>query len=320
MPKKLALDPSKEWAKRQASLNEGKIKPTVHVAVVGHVDTGKSTLVGHLLNLLQLVDAKTMRSHQKQAAAINKSSFVYAWTLDSSEEERERGVTIDTATTSFELQDTNIVILDNPGHKDFVANMIRGSCRADVGVLVVSAMHNEFHSGFEGGGQTKEHSILLRSMGIRRIIIAINKMDQVDWSEDRFKELSSLMTDYLVNQIGFKADVLHFVPVSGLKGINLVASSMLDTSDATLPDALTSWYKGQSLTGILNTCKAREMDALGPTRFFMDDAVPGGMGNATVTCTGRLLRGSLQIQQQVLLLPQRLYGIIKSTFTAHFMP
>lgn len=195
-------------------------KNAASFVVIGHVDHGKSTLMGRLLHDLKVVDQRTLDKYRKEANSIGKSSFAFAWVMDSTSEERERGVTVDIAMNHFETDKTRFTILDAPGHRDFIPNMIAGASQADFAVLVIDAGTNSFESGLKG--QTKEHALLVRSMGVQRVVVAVNKMDSAGWSEDRFVEIKQQMTAFLTTA-GFQAKNLAFVPCAGLTGENVVA-------------------------------------------------------------------------------------------------
>lgn len=137
---------------------------------------------------------------------MGKGSFAFAWVLDSTAEEREHGVTMDIAQSHFDTPHKSVTVLDAPGHRDFIPNMITGAAQADVALLVVDASTGGFESGFERGGQTREHAVLVRSLGVAQIIVAINKMDTLEWSETRFDEIASRMHDFLL-ATGFKSEV-----------------------------------------------------------------------------------------------------------------
>jgi elongation factor 1 alpha-like protein len=212
-------------------------KPNLNLVVVGHVDAGKSTLMGHLLYALGQVSERTMKKYQRDSDRLGKGSFAYAWVLDETEEERNRGITIDVALTQFETPHRMITLLDAPGHRDFVPNMISGASQADVAILVVDATKGEFETGFEYGGQTKEHSLLARGLGVSQMIIAVNKMDTVEFSQERYNFIRSQLDEFL-RSIGLQHSQIFYIPCSGLLGENLVQSSS---------EHLKTWYRGPTL-------------------------------------------------------------------------
>ncbi|KAK5982245.1 Elongation factor Tu [Trichostrongylus colubriformis] len=228
--------------KRSRRRDEGK--ELINLVVVGHVDAGKSTLMGHLLCQLGCVDQRTLHKYKQESARSGKASFAFAWVLDETEEERSRGVTMDIAKTTFETYSKRVLLLDAPGHKDFIPNMITGASQADAAILVVNSTSGEFETGFENGGQTREHAMLLRSLGVGQLVVAVNKLDTVDWSQERFQEIEAVMKAFLSKQAGFSK--VRFVPVSGLCGENLAQR---------VPDdhPLRKWYNGECLIECIGT-------------------------------------------------------------------
>src|SRR4051794_39639196 len=206
-----------------------------NIDFTGHVDHGKSTLMGRLLYDLKVVDQRSLDKLRKEAENIGKSSFALAWVMDQTSEERSRGITVDIATNHFETKRTRFTILDAPGHRDFVPNMIAGASQADFAVLVIDASTGNFESGLKG--QTKEHALLVRSMGVQRIIVAVNKMDSAEWSKDRFDEIEQQMSAFLT-AAGFQPKNVSFIPCSGLQGDNILRRSS---------EAKSSWYTGHTL-------------------------------------------------------------------------
>jgi len=196
-------------------------KPRLSVVVVGHVDAGKSTLMGHLLADLGVVSSRLVAKFAKEAREAGKASFAYAWVLDEGATERARGITVDVGVNFFETRSARFTLLDAPGHRDFVPNMIVGAAQADVAVLVVDASPGEFEAGFSAGGQTKEHAALVRNFGVTQLVVAVNKLDMAGWAQARFNAVRDELLRYLL-QIGFARDKVVFVPVAGLSGVNLV--------------------------------------------------------------------------------------------------
>ncbi|KAJ1893332.1 hypothetical protein LPJ66_005823 [Kickxella alabastrina] len=304
---------------------EQKNRETLNLVVVGHVDAGKSTLMGHLLYAMGQVNERAMRKFERDSEKIGKGSFAYAWVLDETEEERSRGVTMDIATSSFSTKNRKFTLLDAPGHRDFVPNMISGASRADVAILVVDASTGEFESGFDGNGQTREHAILIRSLGVRQLVVAVNKMDVVGWSQERYDDISGRLLEFLTG-CGYLKEDVRFAPVSGLKGVNLVRR--IDAADGeAAPSELTSWYKaaaagdsnvipgaGPCLVDLIDTFTMPERPVSKPFRLAVTDFFKGGSfssGNS-VSVSGRIAQGHVQVGEQITLVPSGATGVVKS--------
>ena len=255
--------------------------------------------MGRLLLDLKAVEQRTIDKYRREAERIGKGSFALAWVLDQGSEERERGVTIDIATNKFETERTNFTILDAPGHRDFVPNMIAGASQADFAVLVIDASTGNFESGLKG--QTKEHALLVRSMGVQKIIVAVNKMDSIQWSFDRFEEIQQQISAFL-GVAGFQSKNVSFIPCSGLNGGNIARQ-------ATDPGA--KWYTGPTLLSELETSERTTHALEKPLRLTISDMFRGAVQNP-LSISGRLDSGSLQVGDQILVMPSGEKAFIKS--------
>jgi len=281
-------------------------RPRLNLVVVGHVDAGKSTLVGHLLFKLGQINSKQMHRYEVDSQRSGKSSFKFAWAMDETDEERARGVTIDIALTKFETAHKDIVILDAPGHVDFIPAVITGAAQADAALLVVDATRGEFETGFTSGGQTREHTLLVRSLGVKSLVVVVNKMDTVDWDPHRFDDIVEQLKPFL-KQVGFnlKEDV-QFVAVSGLTGENLIdrrqESLKRGSSHPQLEGTSSQLDKCASLVEAIDCMKAPERMLDKPTRLCVTDVFRGM--SSGVHLGGKLISGKLEPKQKLLLLPQ----------------
>uniref|UniRef100_A0A8C2BGK1 G1 to S phase transition 1, like n=1 Tax=Cyprinus carpio TaxID=7962 RepID=A0A8C2BGK1_CYPCA len=198
-------------------------KEHVNVVFIGHVDAGKSTIGGQIMYLTGMVDKRTLEKYEREAKEKNRETWYLSWALDTNQEERDKGKTVEVGRAYFETEKKHFTILDAPGHKSFVPNMIGGASQADLAVLVISARKGEFETGFEKGGQTREHAMLAKTAGVKHLIVLVNKMDDptVNWSLERYEECKEKLVPFL-KKVGFnpRKDV-HFMPCSGLTGANL---------------------------------------------------------------------------------------------------
>ncbi|KAI5793373.1 elongation factor-1a [Pyronema domesticum] len=210
----------------------GKEKSHLNVVVIGHVDSGKSTTTGHLIYKCGGIDKRTIEKFEKEAAELGKGSFKYAWVLDKLKAERERGITIDIALWKFETPKYYVTVIDAPGHRDFIKNMITGTSQADCAILIIAAGTGEFEAGISKDGQTREHALLAFTLGVKQLIVAINKMDTTKWSEDRYKEIVKEVSNF-IKKVGYNPKSVAFVPISGFNGDNMIEAS------TNCP-----WYKG----------------------------------------------------------------------------
>ena len=279
-------------------------KSKINLVVIGHVDAGKSTLMGHLLHLLGYIDKKTIAKYEKDSKSIGKDSFHFAWVLDASEEERTRGVTIDVGCSYFSTPSKSVTLLDAPGHKDFIPNMISGAAQADAAILVIDSGIGEFESGFEGvgnfHGQTKEHSHLARALGITYLIVAVNKLDVINWDQARFIQIKSLLEPFL-KKSGFK-DVF-FIPISGLNGDNLTTKS---------GSSLLNWYTGASLVDLIDQIPLPGRTYTKPLRMCIMDSYKLSHGNIIgQVFSGKIEGGQLKINDKILIAPCGVSAVVK---------
>ena len=286
-------------AQQPALVADDAGKYRINVVVVGHVDAGKSTIMGHILFKLGLVPQKVIHKYEKESKANGKQSFHFAWVLDETDEERERGVTMDVAVSYFQTPTKQVTLLDCPGHRDFVSNMITGACQADSAVVVVNAVNGEFEAGFSASGQTKEHIMLLRSVGVSQLIIAVNKMDTVGYNVERFEAIKTELLEYL-KKSGFKESKIRFIPVAGLQGENLVTAE---------DEKLLSWWKGGSLIDAIDTLDPPMRLVTYPARLCVSDVMKSmSLGNAV---GGKISSGSFKIGDKVVLQPCNELATIK---------
>ena len=273
-----------------------KKKPHMNLAVIGHVDHGKSTLVGRLLLDAGAISPHVIEQFKKEAEAKGKGSFEFAWVMDSLKEERERGVTIDIAHQRFDTDKYYFTIVDCPGHRDFIKNMITGASQADAAVLVVAAPDGVM-------AQTREHVFLSRTLGLNQLIIAVNKMDASDYSEERFNEVKDEVGK-LLGMVGYKVDEIPFIPVSAFVGDNVVERG----------DNL-SWYKGPTILQSLDDLKEPEKPTQLPLRLPVQDVYTiSGVGTVPV---GRVETGVIKKGDTIIFEPAGVTGEVKSIEMHH---
>ncbi|KAL1681342.1 EF Tu GTP binding domain-containing protein [Schizophyllum commune] len=257
--------------------------------------------MGRLLYELGALDEKTRSANERGSSKVGKRSFAWAWNFDGTLEERERGITMDIATRAMATPHRQITILDAPGHKDFVPNMISGAAQADCALLVVDATTGEFESGFERGGQTREHLILVRSLGVTQVVVAVNKLDQacpslpiVNWDRDRYDDICEQLKPFLV-QTGFQPSKTSFVPVAAMQGINLANR---DDEEAA---PLKAWYDGPTLLDVLDQLDPPARDITAPLRIPIANVFKGTTSGTAVS--GRICGGIVQVGDRVRVLP-----------------
>jgi elongation factor 1-alpha len=295
----------------------GKEKGHINIVVIGHVDSGKSTTTGHLIYKCGGIDKRTIEKFEKEAQEMGKGSFKYAWVLDKLKAERERGITIDIALWKFETDKYYVTIIDAPGHRDFIKNMITGTSQADCAVLIVAAGVGEFEAGISKNGQTREHALLAFTLGVKQLIIGVNKMDSTEppYSEKRFTEISSEVANY-VKKVGYNPKSVAFVPISGWHGDNMIE-----------PSENMPWYKGwnkemkegkfsgktmfEALDAIIPPSRPSDK----PLRLPLQDVYKiGGIGTVPV---GRVETGIIKPGMVVTFAPSQLSTEVKSVEMHH---
>lgn len=296
-------------------LKEGK--QLLNYIVVGHVDAGKSTLLGHLLYQLgyfrdhELRDIKKQQETGMTSKHTRTKTSAFSWLLDLDETERSKGVTIELNYKYIETENVRMNLIDAPGHKDFVPNLIKGVAQSDSAILVVPAGKGEFESSFKPNGQTREHTLLLRYFGVRRIIVVVNKMDAADYSQARFEEIKAILQSFFKTEANFSSDAgraskptassaasaieTKFVPVSGLLGENV-------TTAASEPK-LVAWYSGPSLLSVMEDVirEGSSVEAVGsaPMRVIVTDVRKGPV------ISGQIVSGFIKPTEKVKVYPEK---------------
>jgi elongation factor 1-alpha len=283
----------------------GKEKIHINIVVIGHVDSGKSTTTGHLIYKCGGIDKRTIEKFEKDAQDMGKGSFKYAWVLDKLKAERERGITIDISLWKFETPKYYVTIIDAPGHRDFIKNMITGTSQADCAVLMIATPAGEFEAGISKNGQTREHALLAYTLGVKQMIVVLNKMDDksVNWAQARYDEIKKEVASY-IKKIGYNPDKVNFVPISGWHGDNMLEKS-----------ANLSWYKGPTLLEALDEISPPERPVNKPLRIPLQDVYKiGGIGTVPV---GRVETGVLKPNQVVTFAPAAVTTEVKSIEMHH---
>nr|BAN37850.1 elongation factor 1-alpha 1 [Entamoeba histolytica] len=257
-----------------------KEKTHINIVVIGHVDSGKSTTTGHLIYKCGGIDQRTIEKFEKESAEMGKGSFKYAWVLDNLKAERERGITIDISLWKFETSKYYFTIIDAPGHRDFIKNMITGTSQADVAILIVAAGTGEFEAGISKNGQTREHILLSYTLGAKQMIVGVNKMDAIQYKQERYEEIKKEISAFL-KKTGYNPDKIPFVPISGFQGDNMIE-----------PSTNMPWYKGPTLIGALDSVTPPERPVDKPLRLPLQDVYKiSGIGTVPV---GRVETGILK--------------------------
>merc|ERR1712188_72827 len=306
--------------------DDGKVKKEdkfhINIVVIGHVDSGKSTSTGHMIYKCGGIDKRVIEKFEKEAQEMGKGSFKYAWVLDKLKAERERGITIDIQLMNFGTKKYYVTIIDAPGHRDFIKNMITGTSQADCAVLIVASSTGEFVAGISKNGQTREHALLAYTLGVKQMIVGINKIDNTEppYSEKRFGEIQKEVQSY-VKKVGYNPKAVAYVPISGWHGDNMIEAS------TNMP-----WYKGwnierktpegkeeklsgktllEAIDGIAQPVRPKDK----PLRLPLQDVYKiGGIGTVPV---GRVETGSIAANMVVTFSPANVTTEVKSVEMHH---
>lgn len=268
-------------------------KEHVNVIFIGHVDAGKSTLGGAILYSTGMVDERTMDKYKKEAKEMGRETWYLSWALDLTKEERSKGKTVEVGRAYFETEKRRYSILDAPGHKTYVPNMIGGASQADVGVLVISARKGEYETGFEKGGQTREHAMLAKTQGVNKLIVVVNKMDDptVNWSKERYTECTTKLAAFLKGT-GYSKNDVFFMPIA--------AQQSMGIKDRVPKDACT-WWEGPSLLEYLDGMQALERKLNAP--FMM--AIAGKYKDMGTMVEGKIEAGVTKKGMTLTMMPNK---------------
>jgi len=299
------IDEEEEVVAPKPAVNAPKVKDSrdhMNIVFIGHVDAGKSTIAGNIMLLTGMVDQRTMEKYDREAKELKRDSWYLAFIMDTNEEERAKGKTVEVGRAYFSTETRRFTVLDAPGHKNYVPNMIGGAAQADVGILVISARKGEFETGFDRGGQTREHAMLAKTLGVNQLIVAINKMDEktVEWGKARFDEIVSSLTPYL-RTVGFNPQRnVVWIPISGYSGANIKEP---------VSQAVCSWYKGPTLLQALEKIPLPKRSATGPLRIPVLDKYKE---SGKIIIQGKVESGTIRMGQSVIVMPNKDVG--KVTF------
>jgi peptide chain release factor subunit 3 len=266
----------------------------VSIVFVGHVDSGKSTISGSLLYSLGEVDERIIDKYKREARVKNRESWFMAYIMDTYEEEREKGKTVDIGKASFSTPHRRFTLLDAPGHSGYIPNLLLGACQADVAGLVISAKKGEFESGFDKQGSTREHTLLLKALGVNNLIVMVNKMDEdsVKWSKERYEEIVKQLKPF-IHRCGFDIEKnVKWIPISGLTGENLCVPLDKHKCD---------WYDGPDLIQLMDTIELPKRDEKAPVRLSILDRYKEN----SVYIMGKLESGTIKYGDTYTLMPSK---------------
>jgi peptide chain release factor subunit 3 len=259
----------------------------ISMVFIGHVDAGKSTICGNLMYMMGVVDARTIEKYKQEAKEKGRDSWWLAYVMDVSDDEKAKGKTVEVGRATFDTPSKKYTIFDAPGHKNYVPNMIMGAAMADVAGLVISARKGEFEAGFEKDGQTREHAQLAKSLGVQKLVVIVNKMDECKWAKTRWDEIQAGLDPFL-RKTGYSADDVVYIPIAGLTGENI----------QTKTDKC-NWYSGPCLLDVLDQVKLEERFPNGPLRIPILDK----MKDKDLIIHGKVENGTVRLGDKMALMP-----------------
>ena len=273
-------------------------KPTINLVIIGHVDSGKSTMIGHILYLLNEIDKKEVHKNlriKSNKGEQTKDTLAFAFATDEASDERERGVTIDIGFKTFSTKNRNVIALDAPGHQDFIPNMIAGTSAADAALLVIDSGTTAFNAGFYREGQTREHALLAKTLGITQLIVAVNKLELFNWKKERYDEIVETLQKFLIDELGFSEKKIIFIPVSGKEGDNLTKPISAESGN---------WYQGPTLIELIDKLDPPQRAIDGPVRFIINDISKNPVNNQQgINLFGKLESGIIITNSEYIILP-----------------
>jgi peptide chain release factor subunit 3 len=278
-----------------SSINVKDPRNHINILFIGHVDAGKSSLCGRIIYLAGRIDERTIQKYEKEAKDKNRESWYMAYIMDTGEEERAKGKTVDIGRANIVTNKKRCTILDAPGHKNFVPNMIQGATQADLGILVISARKGEFEAGFERGGQTREHAQLAKTLGVQKLVCVINKMDDTsisgDWDESRFKFIVARIRPFL-KASGFQTKDIDFIPIAGLEGINI---------NERVPFETCGWWCGPCLLEAIDNISQISWSHIEALRLPISDHYK----DTNTVVSGKNERGIIKVGDSITVMPNQ---------------
>ena len=269
---------------------EGKVASTMNIVMLGESQSGKSTTAGHFGCQMDTFDKRVLLKYERESAELNKASYKYAWFFDRLARERERGSSIDVSMWMFKThKEQQHMLIDAPGRRKLISNTVRGISMADIGIVVIDSQEGQFEASWASDGVVKDHIVLAYTLGIKELIVAVNKLEDHSNKEARYHQIKDEMAPF-IKKTGFKVDRTPFVPVSGLNGLNL-----------TEPSVQFEWYKGPTLLGAIEQVQLSLRQINKPFRMPIHKIFKiGGVGTVVI---GKVVAGTFHSEADVVMGP-----------------